>query len=236
MNKLIICLLFFSSAWYALAQNGQAIIVELQGKVEIKAAGASEWKPAAQGDIIENATVVSTGFKSTAILSLGDSSLTVLPLTMLTLEELLQKEDAEEVRLYLRSGRVRAEVSPPLGSSIDFTIRSPIITASVRGTSFEFDGKFLRVENGAVLLENNNRQRGYVAGGQQSYVDETDQYRIVPPFEVEATLLTPMLPDLVRITGGAVQEPVIPAVSSSNSLPDTSKAPNSTVETTIEWP
>jgi hypothetical protein len=238
MKKLMICLLFLSGLWPAFSQNLPARILEIQGKVETREVSASEWKPAAEGDIIGSATIVSTSFKSTAILSLGDSTLIVRPLTMLTLEELVQKEGVEEVRLYLRGGRIRAEVSPPTGGTVNFTIRSPIAIASVRGTSFEFDGKHLRVESGTVLLENNNSQRGYISAGQQSSVDEADLNRIAPPFEAAAALLTPLLPDLGR-TGGPVQGPVIttpsPAPLPSLPLPD-SPPDSSPAGIGIEWP
>jgi ferric-dicitrate binding protein FerR (iron transport regulator) len=94
-------------------------------------------------------------------------------LTRLTLEELVQRDGAEEVGLYLRTGRIRAEVRPPVDSRTDFTIRSPIATASVRGTDFEFDTRRLYVDKGRVLLEGARGQTVYVDAGQRSYVDES---------------------------------------------------------------
>jgi hypothetical protein len=122
-------------------------------------------------------------------------------LTRLTLEELVQRDSTEEVGLYLRTGRIRAEVRPPLDSRTDFTIRSPIATASVRGTDFEFDTRRLYVDSGRVLLEGAGGQTVYVDAGQRSYVDESAQ-RVIPPFEAETALLTPILSELTN-TGSA---------------------------------
>jgi hypothetical protein len=201
MKKMAGLVLFLIAVWYACAQNTEARLLEFSGTVEIKEVGASGWRPAVQNEVIKNDTAVSTGFKSTALISLGNSRLIVRPLTRLSLEELLERDGSEEVSLYLRSGRVRAEVTPPAGGDAVFTVRSPIATASVRGTAFRFDTRRLQVDNGIVRLANNKGQRVYVPEGRQSYVDESD-HRAVPPFEAGNTLLTPSLPELTH-TGSA---------------------------------
>ncbi|MDR3122865.1 MAG: FecR family protein [Treponema sp.] len=164
--------------------------------VEIKEAGTSGWKRAAPGGFIESNTIISTGLKSSAVIVLGNSRLEVRPLTMLTMEELVQKEGIEETAVYLRTGRVRAEVRPPTGIQVDFRVKSPSVTASVRGTTFEFDGKNLWVGDGRVLLAGSNGQKVYVAKGQRSYVDGNNQNRIAPPFEAETARLRPVIPEL----------------------------------------
>ena len=153
------------------AQIPSARIQELSGTVEIKAPGQN-WVPAQTGMIIEKAAVISTGFKSSAILSLGDSLLTVRPLTRLSLEELASDQGDEKVDLYLQSGRIRAEVNPPPGRKTDFTVRSPTATASVRGTIFEFDGVNLWVLKGQILLASISGSGIIVRQGESSAVDE----------------------------------------------------------------
>jgi ferric-dicitrate binding protein FerR (iron transport regulator) len=127
---------------------------------------------------------------------------------MLTLAELTQRDNSEETTLYLHTGRIRAAVTPPTGQRIDFTVGSPTVTASVRGTSFEFDGRRIHVDEGRVLLAGAGGQKVYVAEAQQSYVDENNQNRIVPPFEAEAALLRPVIPELDN-TGSSVRPPAI---------------------------
>jgi hypothetical protein len=173
------------------------VIIETQGTVEIQEAGSAEWRFVSPGDRVGKNDTISTGFKSIALISLGNSLLNILPLTRLTLEELVQRDTTEDARLYLRTGRIRAEIRPPAGSRTDFTVRSPIATASVRGTSFEFDTLHLYVNDGTVLLEGGNGQMVYIDGGQRSYVDESEQ-RVIPPFEAEASLLTPTISELIN--------------------------------------
>jgi hypothetical protein len=193
MKKILCGFLVLAGGWHLFAQ--EARFIDLTGNVEIKAGTMADWVPAAPGMEIGRDTLVSTGFKSTARISLGNSVLTIRPLTRLTLAEFLQRESAEEVDLYLETGRVRAEVSPPSGGKTDFTVRSPSVTASVRGTAFEFDTRRIEVENGRVLFANAGGQAVYVEGGERSYIDET-QSRVVPPFEAEIVSLTPSLSGL----------------------------------------
>ncbi|MDR1421068.1 MAG: FecR family protein [Treponema sp.] len=210
MKKTAGIILFLTLAWRVFAQNTEARLVELSGTVEVKETDASAWRAAVPNEVIGKNTVISTGIKSTAVIVLGGSRLSVRPLTRLSLEELRQREGGEEVSLYLRSGRVRAEVSPPAGGRTDFTVRSPSATASVRGTAFEFDTRHLRVDSGTVRLSNNRGQRVYVAGGQISHIDESEQ-RVVPPFEAANGLLTPALPELAGTGGdGGSRAPNIP--------------------------
>jgi hypothetical protein len=193
--KTVFCCFLVLAGGCLFAQNAQARFIELTGNVEIKAGNSANWVSAAPGMEIGRDTVVSTGFKSTARISVGNSVLTIRPLTRLTVAELAQRGNDEEVSLYLETGRVRADVSPPSGGKTDFTVRSPSLTASVRGTAFEFDTRRIEVENGRVLFAGAGGQAVYVDGGEQSYVDET-QSRLVPPFEAELASLTPNLPGL----------------------------------------
>jgi hypothetical protein len=138
-----------------------AYIKEFSGTVETKQPGAAEWSAAQAGEHIQNATMISTGFKSTAIIAIGNSTLLVRALTRLSFEEIQNINGNESVELYLQSGRVRANVNPPSSGKTDFTVRAPTATASVRGTSFEFNGEDLVVDEGRV----------HITGGDGSAVD-----------------------------------------------------------------
>jgi hypothetical protein len=207
MKKLFVLFLLFACARSAFAQTLEARFLEVEGAVETKAAASPGWRKAAPGDRIEKDTIISTGFKSRAVISLGSSRLDLRPLTMLTLEELVSREGGEAASLYLRTGRIRAQVNPPTGQDIDFTVGSPTVTASVRGTSFEFDGRRLWVESGLVLLTGTEGQKVYVAKAQKSYVDKNNQNRLMPPFEAEAALLRPIIPELNNTGGGGTLFP-----------------------------
>jgi hypothetical protein len=165
----------------------------VSGTVETRASGSEVWVKAAEGDRIERNTIISTGFKSTAAVVVGDSVITIRPVTRLTLEEIIRNQTGEQISLHLQTGRIRADVKPPAGEKIDFTVRSPSATASVRGTSFEFDTENLRVDEGRVQYSLANGRSASVNAGGMSYVDETNN-TVVSPFEVAAEFLTPAPP------------------------------------------
>lgn len=184
----------------------EARFVELNGKVEKRTGSSGDWQAAAAGDLIEKDAVISTGIKSSAVISIGSSSVTVNALTMLTLEELFQKDGTEEVALYLRTGRVKADVTPPTGMKSEFTVRSPTTTASVRGTSFSFNGHRLNVHSGKVALANNSGQKVYVSTKQHSYADSGQGQRLATPFEAETAGMRPVFNDLDN-TGSKKEKP-----------------------------
>jgi hypothetical protein len=169
-----------------------ALIREISGTVEIKTPG-SEWKAAEAGQTLDKASLVSTGFRSTALIRIGNSTVTVRPLTRLSLEEIVVKQDEEQVALNLRAGRVRADVKPPVGGRTDFSVRSPIATASVRGTVFDFDGTRLSVEEGRVHLGGESVTGAYISAGHATAADP-EAGKTAAVLEVLKEELAPALP------------------------------------------
>jgi hypothetical protein len=164
MKKTGLGVLLLMSAVLASAQS-TALIREISGTVEVKTPGAAEWKAAAVGQTLDKAALVSTGFRGTALIAIGNSLITVRPLTRLSLEEIVLKQEGEQVTLNLRAGRIHAAVKPPAGVKMDFSIRSPEVTASVRGTAFDFDGTRLAVEEGRVHLSGASVTGAYIGAG-----------------------------------------------------------------------
>jgi hypothetical protein len=162
---------FFMLMSAALLGAQTAVIKEVSGTVETKAPGAAEWKAAAAGQELDTASLISTGFRGTALITIGNSTVTVQPLTRLSLEEIRFKQNGEIVALNLRTGRIRADVKPPVGQVINFSIRSPTVTASVRGTVFEFDGLRLNVEEGRVHLGSQTVTGAYIGAGHSTVAD-----------------------------------------------------------------
>jgi len=122
MKKAIFALLLISTATLGFAQK--ALIKDLTGTVELKLSGSSDFISAGVGAEVAQDTIISTSFKSTALVQAGSAVITVRPLTRLTLTE------------------IQASLS----------VSSPTATASVRGTSFEFDTRNLRVHSGTVVF------------------------------------------------------------------------------------
>jgi hypothetical protein len=186
----------------------QAIIREISGTVEIKAANAAVWSPASRGQAISRDTLISTGFKSSALIAIGNSTLSVRPLTSLSLEELTAAEDGEKVALNLRTGRVRADVKPPATGRTDFTVRSPSSTASVRGTSFDFNGIDIRVDEGRVHFTGGDRSGTYVGAGHQARTD-IETGRVATAGETAKEELAPSVPAGVE----SIQDFTLPALA-----------------------
>jgi hypothetical protein len=154
MKKTGLIFLLLMSA--ALAGAQAARLEQVSGTVEVKAPGAGAWQAAEAGQVLDTASLISTGFKSTALVRIGNSAITVRALTRLSLEEIAAAQNEEQVTVHLRAGRIRADVKPPAGGKTSFVVRSPIATASVRGIVFEFDGIRLQVEEGRVYLGGEN--------------------------------------------------------------------------------
>ena len=83
----VIAVLILLCAGMAFAQSG-GVIKELSGTVELKPAGQADYTAAKAGDAVARDTVVSTGFKSSALITVGSTTLTVRPLTRLSLAEI----------------------------------------------------------------------------------------------------------------------------------------------------
>jgi hypothetical protein len=172
MKRIYIGLLLLMGAALLGAQTApEAVIQEITGTVEVKGPGSAEWKAAAAGQALDRASFVSTGFRSTVLIRIGNSSIMVRPLTRMSVEELAADQKGERVILNLRAGRIRANVAPPVGGTVSFSVRSPMATASVRGTVFEFDGGRLRVEEGRVHLGGAAVTGAYIGAGHSTAVD-----------------------------------------------------------------
>jgi hypothetical protein len=107
-----------------------------------------------------------------AVLTVGSSTLTVHPLTRLSLEELISQNQNETANLKLNTGKVRVEVNPPSGTKANVSVQSPSSTASVRGTSFIMDSNSLQVLTGAVAYSGAGGKAVTVTAGKSSFISE----------------------------------------------------------------
>ena len=183
LGILILCIVNISAL---AAATLTATVTEIAGKVECKLPG-KDWQAAKTGDVLPAGSLISTGFKSTAILKTESATLTVKPVTRLSLEELVKSEGTTKTQMFLMAGRVKAEVTPKEGEKAEFKIKSPTATASVRGTGFDFDGQNLLVDHGAVQLEADSGLGvpQMVASGEFSTVGQTKA--VATPIAVAAS-------------------------------------------------
>jgi hypothetical protein len=158
----LVALLIAAVAW---AQT-DAVVQRVSGRVEVMQPGGA-WTAASPGMRLALGATVSTSFQSEATLALGSSVVQVKPLTRMRIDQLAQQQGTVSTELYLRVGRVRAEVKSTEGLRQDFKVRSPVSTAAVRGTTFENDGVNTVVEDGLVTISNQYGQGTTLGGGEQ---------------------------------------------------------------------
>jgi hypothetical protein len=191
MKKQTFLVMMILTAGLVFAQQG--IVKDMIGTVELKPAGASAFVPAKPGDRVAPNTIISTGFKSIAVISVGSTTLSVQALTRLSLAEISQTQGKEELNVNLQAGRVRVEVRPPVGTRADTSVRTPSATASVRGTVFEIDTMWLFVNKGIVAYWGNDGRIILISAGGTSRIDPVTG-RPVDPIETNAANLLPPAP------------------------------------------
>lgn len=171
-------LLMMMGALSLFAEN-QATLTETTGKVEVFLNGG--WKAAVKGMQLPLNTALSTGFNSTAKLNLGDSEVTVNPLSRLKIQELGRTADAAKTTLYLAAGKVKATVHSSSKLKHNFQFKSPIATASVRGTDFDFTPTELTVNEGSVSFSNHYGQTQLIIKGESVVADPNSGAQNVKP-------------------------------------------------------
>ena len=129
----------------AAGAQSRAVLSTVTGKVEIQNPGEQTWRAASAGMEVPIRATISTGFGGRAVLSMGASTLTVAPLTRLRIDELSTENNVARTSLSMPVGRIRAEVKSSTGTKNDFTVKSALSTAAVRGTGFETDGALISV-------------------------------------------------------------------------------------------
>lgn len=152
------------------AQN-RAKITEIVGKVEVFQ--NNNWVSATKGMEVPVGTTVATGFNSKATIDLGDSTLVVSQLSRMKIEKLNKEDQLASTSLYLQVGKVKADVRSSAKLKHDFQFKSPVATASVRGTSFTFTPYQLEVHEGSVMYESSTGDRALAVVGQNFSTSST---------------------------------------------------------------
>ena len=150
ISKLMIAALlavFASSSIFA----ASAKVTYVKGKVEINR--GNEWVSLKVGDSVNEAETISTGFQSEARLNYNGSVMAVPALSRITLETLQSSGTKETVSLKVDTGAVRSKVTHAEGKRIEYTARTPVGVASVRGTDFTvFSSGKAKVFEGAIAF------------------------------------------------------------------------------------
>lgn len=150
--------------------GAEAYLKSFNGKVEIKK--GTSWTVVKEGDKIEPGTIISTGFNSNAVIMLGKSEIFIKPLTRISLDEISTSSNIIKTKLNLSLGKIKAEINTTEGLKNDFMVRTPVSTASVKGTVFEVGLREISVESGRIAYSNNIGQTVSVASGTSSSAPE----------------------------------------------------------------
>ncbi len=178
-------LLSLATAGLASADDLNATVVKITGKADMQKDGA--WVALTVGQVLPVGTTVSTGFRSELQLKIGPSTVAVKALTRLTIKDLVQTGGTAKTDLYLAVGKVSAEVNKSdTVTEQKFTVGSPVSTASVRGTSFTFDGVNLKVDRGVVDFSDLRGNTVQVPVGESARAVAGYQSTLVSPRDVAA--------------------------------------------------
>ncbi len=149
----------------------EARVLETAGRVEIRPAPDADWAPLQDGMVVPGGATISTGFGAAAVIQVGPAArLEVAALSRLTLEQLIEREGLVESDLHLSVGRVRAEIEAVEGIQSDFNLSSPVSTAAVRGTSFEYDGVNVFLTSGDLDFRDRFNRSVFLRAGERSRV------------------------------------------------------------------
>jgi hypothetical protein len=174
-----------AAAGLASADDLTAAVVKITGKAEIQKDGG--WVALTVGQVLPVGATVSTGFRSELQLKIGPSTVAVKALTRLTIKDLVQTGGAAKTDLYLAVGKISAEVNKSdTVTEQKFTVGSPVSTASVRGTSFTFDGVNLSVSRGVVDFGDLRGNTVQVPVGESARAVAGYQSTLVSPRDVAA--------------------------------------------------
>ncbi|UTC77718.1 FecR domain-containing protein [Treponema sp. OMZ 799] len=186
MKKIFIVISLLCLTFSLMAMDGE--VVAVKGKAEIKKGG--KWIPAKTGNKIESGSMISTGFKSELTLKIDGSVITVRPMTRLTIEEIAKKNEAVSSEVYLNVGSVKADVKPASTKKVEFKVKTPVATASVRGTSGEISSDGLLIgTSGSWYYANNDGLETRVQIGDSVIISDTGM--VTPAQNIKANDVLP---------------------------------------------
>lgn len=183
ISKLIMAVLvagFVSGSVFA----ASAKVTYVKGKVEVSRGNA--WVSLKVGDVVNEAETISTGFQSEARLNYNGSVMAVPALSRVTLEALQSSGSKETVSIKVDTGAVRSKVAHTEGKKIEYTARTPVGVASVRGTDFAvFASGKATVYSGAIAYYKASDFVMPDLSGSDGTEDETDETEGEEPAAVD---------------------------------------------------
>ena len=106
MKKLVLALVL--AVFTANAFAMEAEVISTKGKTEVQQ--GNSWKALSVGDKLPQGAVIQTGFKSEVVLKIKGSTVTVDPLSRITLQKLIERSGKDDTSLYLSTGTLKSDV------------------------------------------------------------------------------------------------------------------------------
>ncbi len=117
-------------------QKLQALVIDVDGRSEWRAAGAEKWNVAAVNDLLDAGCEIRTGLRSTLALRVGkNATLLVARSSRIELPVIVQDGEVLRTRAAVYRGKCDFKVEA-VGVTSDFQVLTPSATLAVRGTGF----------------------------------------------------------------------------------------------------
>jgi hypothetical protein len=173
MKKGILSALFCFISLFIFSQD--ISLYSVNGLVKIKTdENAANWTVAKAGQKLALGNVIFTGLKSEAIIKTINALIEVKALSQASVKNLVETKDNIVSDVYVKYGKVKANVDKNREVKTVFKVRSANSTASVRGTIFTFGENALFVEEGTVHLVNDYDNSALVQKGEKAYIRKLD--------------------------------------------------------------
>lgn len=165
----------------ARASSNTLEVVKVVEDVEVKLPGG-DWTTPEVGQQLGEGGQISTGPDSELHLLFPDQSVMIVkPMTEVLVNTLLKQGNAYKAQVLLKIGEVSAQVNPRKVVSSDFSVATPVATASVRGTRINRIRFLPGLGMQADLAEGRLLVQG--AGGRE-VLDETEDLAVTPEEEL----------------------------------------------------
>lgn len=142
MKKIVL----FTVAFFicSLGFSIEAKVISVSGKAQVQKSGV--WKNISVGDVLSKGNLIQTGFKSQVVFSIKsnneNSKITVNQLSRITIEQLMEDNSGDTTSVFVTTGSVKSEIKKTTDFRTNYTVRSPVATASVRGTELTLSNGF----------------------------------------------------------------------------------------------
>ena len=170
MKKIIIACL--SVLFLISVASAEIVVVSKQGEAAYKT--GAQWVPLGAGVALPVGAKVSTGARSSVVISINGHKVTVNQLSMVKIMESSVEKEKSTTRLGLRRGSLRASVSRQEKIKTVFQVATPVATSSVRGTEETVGygpvkGMYIIVHKNTVVGESPNGGAQHLSGNLRYY-------------------------------------------------------------------